>query len=107
MEIGIKDGIYFSTFLVSLAAVWFSFANEIKSNRLEIEKMSQLFKKIMFTENGQINFVNHRDCRELEAEMKRKIQDGRIESKEIARELKKMSENIILIMYHLKIDKKD
>jgi hypothetical protein len=105
MEIGIKDGIYFSTFLVSLAAVWFSFANEIKSNKLEIKKMSQLFKKIIFTDQGQINFVNHRECKEVGARIERKINDGRVESKEISKELKKMSENIILIMYHLKIGK--
>jgi|GEM_PF-6655863 hypothetical protein len=107
MEIGIRDGIYIGIYFIMIATIWNNFKNDIKNNQKDVKKLSELFKKIMFTESGQINFVSHVQCDNTKKTMREELKEGRTTTQKAFDEIDKMSKNILLILYHLKINKDD
>ena len=110
MEIGLKDGAYIAVYLITVISLWNGFHNDIvnnvkdiKSNSRDIQKLRELFEKVMFSETGELLFVTGKQCNETKTEMRSRFEKGKTASEKALSKIDKMDKNVMLIMYHLNI----
>jgi len=104
MEIILRDAVYIGSILFAWISGWIKFNNkfieqgkDIETNKKDIEKLSNFFKKVLLDDNGEIRLV---DKKTFNAEIKK----GDIEHKDINRQLVEVDKKLLLIIFHMGID---
>lgn len=107
MDMGIRDIVYIGVYLVTISVVWSDFKNSLNNTKNDVKKLNDLFENIVFTKTGGLNLVSTSSCKELRQEIKNDIVDIENTNKQINNKLSVLSDNILVIMTELKIDKKN
>jgi len=104
MEIGLKDSFFAVIYIVTIASIWNGFHNDIKNNiknistnKDDIKDLTDMFRRVMFSESGELLTVTRRDCDTIKTEHAKA-------NNTTSCQIKKLNENVIRIMCHLKID---
>jgi len=111
MEINLKDGVFIVVYLVTVVTLWNGFRNDILNNKKDItgnskdiQKLSELFKKVMFSESGDVLLTTKKDCNKTQSEIANKLEAGESATKDAFKKIEEINLNVIRIMCHLEID---
>lgn len=108
IPLSVKDLFYMGGFIATMAAAWFRMDGRLKTNKTNIDKLSQFFKKVVLDENGNIRLQDKNSCSkhrvEIQSHFKSTHKEILDEQKAQSKEIRQMGENIMLIMFQLEID---
>jgi len=112
MELGLKDGIYVTIYLITVVSLWNGFHNDvvnnskdINTNAKDIKALSKLFKSILFSESGEMLLTTRNECEKTQIQIEKKFNAGEASSRAAFDKIELMNNNIIAIMTHLEIPK--
>ena len=112
LELQLKEIIMVLVFFGSIGGAYLKINKKVEksdnrttSTESDIKKLSEFFKKVVLDDNGEIRLVNKESCKKQKIELQASIDDRADDIKEIRAEVRGMSDNVLLILYHLKIDK--
>jgi hypothetical protein len=109
VEISTRDLVYIVSIFVgwgvSLSVVFSRFDRMVRNNSDEIKRLSQFTKRIVLDDSGQIRLVSVQQCQAQKKELKGEIDKGNANTEALKVAVEEISRNVLLIMYHLKIDK--
>lgn len=102
MTFDLKDIIYIIVYAVSLAGVIFSYKNRIANLESKITRLD----KTLFHESGALNFISRDSCKSSQDHVYTAIRRGESNIEQTLRKIDQLNENILKIMFYLKIEKK-
>lgn len=103
MTFELKDIIYICTYVVSVTALFISFNYRVRG----VEKKNQEFKKVLFGEQGKLNFTDQDTCKMLRDQIYNTIRKSESMMESIQKEISRINENVIKVMVLLERYEKD
>ncbi|NIY13744.1 MAG: hypothetical protein GWM98_02080 [Nitrospinaceae bacterium] len=82
------------------ASLWFKLGNRV----VNAEKSISTVKKILFKENGELAFITGEQCAKRQAILQKAQEQSDIRYANIEKELRDLSNNVLIIMVHLGIE---
>lgn len=101
MTLDLRDIVYILVYMSSVFGVYFSFRNRL----ISLEKEIANNRKIIFGERGVLNLVDEKTCRSNRDQVFISIRRGEAAAENTDRKLDNLNENLLAIMFHLKIKK--
>lgn len=95
--------IYFAVYIVSVAAVFFTFRNRLYN----IEKNTKRMESIIFGDGGGLNIINQQECKARQDHVFNAIRRSESSIEKTLSKIEQLNENILKIMFILKIDDKE
>lgn len=100
MTFSLRDIIYFIIFASSVATIWGTFKNRINN----LEKCNTLFKKVLFKDSGELNFINIESCNKQQQSIQKILEKRESDLIKLKTKIEELNENILRIMIHMNID---
>lgn len=100
MEFTLKDIIYISVYVASVATLF----TKMRSSLKELKEGVNSIKKILFKEKGGLNIVDNTRCKEHRDGVHKSIRREAAQTQDALAQIYNLNQNVIRIMMHMNIE---